>query len=67
MRVLAIVIASVLLLQSFDHVACSRRDKGNAKRPACTKTPCTNDGECKEPPCSKCKNGPWGSNTCWYY
>nr|AAY66725.1 putative secreted salivary protein [Ixodes scapularis] len=66
MRVLAIVIASLLLLQSFHHVACSRRDQGNAKRPPCTKTLCTNNDQCNDPPCTRCSSNPWGSGTCWY-
>ncbi|CAN7994731.1 unnamed protein product [Ixodes pacificus] len=66
LTLLMFVVFGLLAIQTFDHVACSERDKGNARRPACTKRPCKNHDQCKDPPCSRCSNGPWGSTTCWY-
>uniref|UniRef100_V5H8U8 Putative secreted peptide of 4.3 kDa n=1 Tax=Ixodes ricinus TaxID=34613 RepID=V5H8U8_IXORI len=35
------VVFGLLAISTFDHVVCSGRDKGHAKRPDCTDRPCT--------------------------
>nr|AAT92200.1 putative secreted peptide of 4.3 kDa [Ixodes pacificus] len=65
LTLLMFVVFGLLAIQTFDHVACSERDKGNARRPACTKRPCGH-GPCNTPPCTKCNGGPWGTGTCGY-
>uniref|UniRef100_A0A0K8R8L9 Putative 5.3 kDa protein n=1 Tax=Ixodes ricinus TaxID=34613 RepID=A0A0K8R8L9_IXORI len=60
------VVFGLLAISTFDHVACSKRDKGNAKRPECTDTPCKDNTPCGTYPCSKCSTGPWGTDKCAY-
>nr|AAY66753.1 putative secreted protein [Ixodes scapularis] len=64
MRVLAIVIASLLLLESFYLVECSDRDRGPKYKhqPYCRQF-CNGPGNCG-PPCPNCKGNWWNPNKC---
>uniref|UniRef100_A0A0K8R6Y9 Putative 5.3 kDa protein n=1 Tax=Ixodes ricinus TaxID=34613 RepID=A0A0K8R6Y9_IXORI len=66
LTLIMLVVFGLLAISTFNHVACSRRDRGNADRPPCTTTPCSNNGPCSTPPCSKCSSHPWGTGTCTY-
>uniref|UniRef100_V5GQH1 Putative secreted peptide of 4.3 kDa n=1 Tax=Ixodes ricinus TaxID=34613 RepID=V5GQH1_IXORI len=59
------VVFGLLAISTFDY-ACGRRDQGNAQRPDCTMTPCTDDSPCRSSPCTKCSNGWWGTKMCTY-
>ncbi|XP_040072260.1 antimicrobial peptide ISAMP-like [Ixodes scapularis] len=62
MRVLAIVIVSLLLLQSTYYVEPAPTWQPHPNRPKCER-PCKQPQECKAP-CKRCNNGWWGDSLC---
>nr|AAY66707.1 putative secreted salivary protein [Ixodes scapularis] len=64
MRVLAIVIATLLLLQSLHMVECSQRDRGRrTSNPFPCKQLCDGDHQCGGP-CPKCRGTFWTPKEC---